>query len=534
MKKTFTLSCLLLIMGYLCISASSQCVTFYTDSNFQGNVFQLCSSGNVPSQYNDQASSFVVPSGYSVTLYQDYGYGGQAVGPYNQGSYNVPGNFNDQLSSVTISQVQNPSCVTFYTDSDEQGNTFQLCSSGNVPSQYNDQVSSFVVPYGLSVTLYQDYGYGGQAVGPYTQGTYNVPGNFNDQLSSASISKAQPLNPKCVTFYTDSNQQGSPFQLCSSGNVPGQYNDQASSFVVPSGLSVTLYQDGNFGGQSIGPYTQGSYNVPGNFNDQLSSATISQYQPLNPNCVTFYTDSNQQGSPFQLCSSGNVPSQYNDQVSSFVVPSGLSVTLYQDYGYGGQAVGPYSQGTYNVPGNFNDQLSSVTISQAQNPNCVTFYTDSNEQGNVFQLCSSGNVPSQYNDQVSSFIVPSGLSITLYQDYGYGGQAVGPYTQGTYNVPGNFNDQLSSVTISQVRNRNCPTFYTDANLGGNSFQLCSSGDVPSQWNDQVSSFTVPRGYIVRLYADVDYDGQSFGPYSQGTYNVPGRFNDQLSSVYIRRR
>ena len=274
MTKSLSLSCFLLVLGCLLISAHSQCPTFYTDYNQQGNTFQLCSSGNVPGQYNDQASSLIVPAGYSVTLYSDSNYGGQTAGPYTQGSYNVPANFNDQLSSAKVSQALNPKCVTFYTDSNQQGNSFQLCSSGNVLSQYNDQASSLVVPAGLSVTLYSDSNYGGQTAGPYTQGSYNLPANFNDQLSSVRISQA--LNPKCITFYTDSNQQGNVFQLCSSGDVPSQYNDQVSSFVVPSGYSVTLYQDYAYGGQAIGPYTQGTYNVPASFNDQLSSAKISQ------------------------------------------------------------------------------------------------------------------------------------------------------------------------------------------------------------------------------------------------------------------
>ena len=165
--------------------------------------------------------------------------------------------------------------------------------------------------------------------------------------------------------------------------------------------------------------------------------------------------------------------------------------------------------------------------------CPVFYTDANWQGNRFQLCSSGNVPGRYNDQVSSFVVPAGYSVTLYSDGGYGGRAYGPYTRGSYNVPASLNDQLSSVRVSRVENRNCPTFYTDANLQGNSFQLCSSGNVPAQWNDQVSSIYVPRGYEVRLYADSRHRGRRVGPYRQGSHNVPGNFNDQLSSVVVNK-
>ena len=104
MTKTLNQCYIVLVIGCLAIHAYSQCPTFYADINLQGNTFGLCSSGNVPGQYNDQVSSFTVPSGYSVTLYQNANYGGQSFGPYRQGIYNVPGQFNDQLSSVRISK----------------------------------------------------------------------------------------------------------------------------------------------------------------------------------------------------------------------------------------------------------------------------------------------------------------------------------------------------------------------------------------------------------------------------------------------
>ena len=262
----------------------------------------------------------------------------------------------------------------------------------------------------------------------------------------------------------------------------------------------------------------------------LGCFTISAYSQ----CPTFYTDANLQGKQFQLCSTQNVPDLYNDQVSSFTVPSGYVVTLYQNTNYDGQSLGPYNEGSYEIPDYLDNQLSSVTISQFQNPNCVTFYTDISLQGNIFQLCSSGNVPKQYNDRVSSFVVPGGYSVTFYQDSNYGGQSIGPYTHGTYNIPSEFNDQLSSAEISRDYAQDCPTFYVDSNLKGDSFQLCSNGNVPGVLNDQVSSFHVPRGYIVRLYADADYNGQSKGPFGQGSYNMPDNFDDQLSSVVVRRR
>ena len=102
MQRSSILFCVLL--GLLCSYATAyyQCPTFWVDYNQKGGSFQMCRSGGVSSYYNNQASSFYVPPGYYVKLYQDYGYGGQSVGWYGQGYYNVPNYFNNQMSSVYV------------------------------------------------------------------------------------------------------------------------------------------------------------------------------------------------------------------------------------------------------------------------------------------------------------------------------------------------------------------------------------------------------------------------------------------------
>ena len=263
-------------------------------------------------------------------------------------------------------------CPTFYADYNQQGSSFQLCSSNNVPASFNDQVSSFVIPAGYQIRLHGDAGFSGEFWGLYDKGSYNVPTSFNDKLSSVSVFRTQNFEPRCPTFYADLDLQGDSFQLCSSSNnLPSQWNDRISSFVIPEGFSVQLYADNNKGGDLRGPYTEGLYNVPSSFNDQASSVVVNDYKDNNSDndnspdvrCPTFYTDVNQQGSKFQLCSSSNVPDGFNDKVSSFVIPAGYSVQLFPDYNNGGDQWGPYTEGAYDVAREFNDQLSSVFISR---------------------------------------------------------------------------------------------------------------------------------------------------------------------------
>ena len=478
MKNTYSF----ILLACLLASVFTQCPTFYSDYNQQGKSFQLCSSDNVPGAFNDQISSFVIPTGYQIRLHGDSGFSGEFWGLYDKGSFNVPASFNDKLSSVSVFRTQNinnkPRCPTFYADLDLQGDSFQLCSTANsLPSQWNDRISSFVIPEGYSIQLYADNNKGGDSRGPYTEGAYNIPSSFNDQASSVVVNNYKDNNSnndnspdvRCPTFYTDADQKGSKFQLCSSSNVPDGFNDKVSSFVIPAGYSVQLFPDYNNGGDQWGPYTEGVYNVASEFNDQLSSVFISRDK-----------DSHSQSD--------------NDNKNS----------------------------------NKNNNNNNSNKNNNNNQKCPTFYTRDSQQGKSFQLCSSGNVPAQWNDQALSFVVPKGYQVRLYPDANYRGKAVGPYNAGSYSVPRSFRNQLSSVAIVPL----CPTFYADYNQQGDSFQLCSGSNVPQEWNDKVSSFSVPEGYSVRLYADYDYRGDSRGTYRVGSYNVPSDFNDMLSSVTIK--
>jgi len=331
------------------------------------------------------------------------------------------------------------------------------------------------------------------------------------------------VNSQCITLYANSNQRGRSYNTCSSGNIPTNWNNRVSSFVVATGYTVQLYADNDYEGKSTGPYNAGSYNVPAELNDRLSSLRVFAVDK----CPTFYADYNQRGASFQQCISEDVAAKWNDQVSSFVVPAGYTVQLYANGGSTGKAYGPYSAGSYNVPAEFNDQLSSISIFAVRK--CPTFYADSNQQGGSFQQCISGDLPSNWNDQVSSFVVPAGYTIQLYANNAYGGKIYGAYNAGSYNVPAELNDQLSSIKVYAVQK--CPTFYGDYNQQGGSFQQCSSGNVPDNWNDQVSSFVVPAGYSIQLYADGAYGGKVYGPYTAGSYNVPAEFNDKLSSFKV---
>ena len=130
--------------------------------------------------------------------------------------------------------------------------------------------------------------------------------------------------------------------------------------------------------------------------------------------------------------------------------------------------------------------------------------------------------------VQSLVVPPGYLLDLYSPSRFVYDDIGSYTQGSYNIDG---AKIGTFTISKIEDPTCATFYTNYNQSGNSFQLCSSGNVPSLWNDKVSSFSVPPGHLLQLHQNINQTGGAKGPYTEGSYNLPRDSIDQLSSITI---
>jgi hypothetical protein len=167
----------------VCISVAHGCITLYQDYGPAGNSIVMCSSGNVPAEWNDQVSAIVVPSGWKVTAYRDYNRKGPSV-RINSGTWSAPANWNDQISSLRIQQ----GCPVFFQDYDLKGNSLVVCKSGDVPASWNDQISSGYLPHGWRMTLYQDYHYKGSST-HVSSGKWSAPANWNDQVSSIKVTR---------------------------------------------------------------------------------------------------------------------------------------------------------------------------------------------------------------------------------------------------------------------------------------------------------------------------------------------------------
>lgn len=203
------------------------------------NVIKAYLPGTVSSSGNSSGSGSSSGSSSSsgVTFYEHSGYGGWSVtlgqGTYDYNEMVAAGIKNDQLTSL---KVPSGYIVTLYENSNFGGSTKTVTSDTSLLSDFNDKASSIKITYKGStngVTFYEHSDYGGWSVTLGT-GQYNI----NDLLSA------------------------------------GIKNDAISSVKVPSGYTVTLYADSNFGGST--KIVTGNTTLLSGFNDLASSIKITK------------------------------------------------------------------------------------------------------------------------------------------------------------------------------------------------------------------------------------------------------------------
>jgi len=147
----------------------------------------------------------------------------------------------------------------------------------------------------------------------------------------------------------------------------------------------------------------------------------------------------------------------NDSISSIEVHQPISVTLYDD-DYGSSAGGRqiyFPKGFYNLTDyDFNDLTSAISVDSGQA--AVILFEHINEEGQTIAASKDTYQPNlvtvNFNDKASSVFVPSGLTVTLYQDIDYGGETI-TFGEGVYNLTNyrmrdgaSWNDQVSSYVV----------------------------------------------------------------------------------------
>lgn len=171
----------------------------------------------------------------------------------------------------------------------------------------------------------------------------------------------------------------------------------------------------------------------------------------------------------------------------------------------------------------------------------TFYQNNFYGGNAVTLAAGNYTMAQMvsagipNDSVSSIKVPTGYTVTGYQNDNYGGTAWNfTYDNADLTQISGCNDNISSIKIAQ----NAPTFYQDTNFGGAAVTLAAGSYTMAQMvaagipNDSISSIKVPSGYTVIGYQDDNFGAAAwaFRADNANLWQISG-CNDNISSIRI---
>ncbi len=144
----------------------------------------------------------------------------------------------------------------------------------------NDAVSSVKVGRGVRLEMFSDNGFRGDKLTLF-EGNYPHLLDWNDRVTGLRVEKINPVRHPVAMFYVDNNI-GDDDATChglSSGDYPDSSqllkNDSYTVVVVPYGLDVTVFENGNFNGYSQTFNRKGTYFLRQyNLNDKLSSIRI--------------------------------------------------------------------------------------------------------------------------------------------------------------------------------------------------------------------------------------------------------------------
>lgn len=270
MKKSTIIAILVLFLG-ICVSSIKAhspwgaCATLYLDKDLKGASHEVCHGGYLSSTFNNKVSSLKVPSGFHIRLYDLANRSGKFI-DIQAGSRNLPVEWDDKASSVDFNNWGH-GCATLYTGPSRTGSTFLVCNNANLETGYGGQIASIHVNPAHFFRLYKNPDFTGDWID--IRGTYTFREDWINQAKSMKIQHWS----ECAFFHSYANKGGRYFQVCDSGSFPDNWANQTSSLTVPKKMTVTVYKQKDYKGESK-VFTEGFYNLTGDWNNAIGSAKI--------------------------------------------------------------------------------------------------------------------------------------------------------------------------------------------------------------------------------------------------------------------
>lgn len=329
---------------------------------------------------------------------------------------------------------------------------------------------------------------------------------------------------------------------------------------------VRFYEHSDRKGDQLGAYVGGRRSLSGQWNDNIGSVWIREGY-----IVTVYEHPNFQGRRKVLRAQGRDRwynlSDVNDMVSSYRIEPDPSYRHDGDRRPGG------------YPGGHHDDDHDEDDRRAP----VTFYRDYSRRGPRLGVGtgSRGRLDATWDNSISSVRVAPGYEVRIYDGVDLRGdfRVIRGGSRGVARDLTDFNDRISSYRVGFVRQDGydghdgyhdgyrdddhdgyyddhrddyhhdggayydggpygppAVRFFRDLDARGSimEFRGDAAGDLYGNWNDAVSSISVPAGFDIIVYEHANYRGASrrFPGSGPGRLYNLREFNDRISSYRIR--
>jgi hypothetical protein len=371
-------------------------VSVYDNCNY-GGAFYMLPPGNYRVYEmkiaNDRLSSFQVPPGMKITIYEHDNFSGRSQ-TYTSSMYCLGTDWNDMTSSIVVEgaapNYNSNDFVTFYNDCYSRGYSRSLgpgTYTGNDLGILRENISSFSIFGNLRVRLYLN---NDNASGYYVnidESQYCLGSSYNDRIRSVVI-EYRPggyggnyggnTGNNYATVYADCNYRGNSLRLSPGyyqGDKLGLLRYNISSIEIPSNLRAKVYINNEYLSGNYYLLTETTNCLSATMNNRIGSLVIEEsgynnnnnnnYPPDTYERVIIYTDGSYRGQSATL-----MPGTYStmaqagfpdNALSSLSVPVGYRVVLYEYENFKGKSYTIIQSKPQFFFSGWNDKTSSIAV-----------------------------------------------------------------------------------------------------------------------------------------------------------------------------
>ncbi|HOZ68780.1 MAG TPA: hypothetical protein PLU11_11770 [Chitinophagaceae bacterium] len=389
--KKYALLAVVFLYTFL-LSAQSY-VTIHEDCDYRGKSYTLEAGTYRLYQMrigNDKLSSFQVPSGFRITIYENDDFNSRSK-TFTESVSCLDSAWDNNASAIVVEntniQQTNPNeYVVIYSDCYSRGFSRSLrpgVYKGTDLGELKNNISSFAIFGNLRMRIYT----GSDDASGYFVTLENsetcLSRNYNDRISSLVVEYKPYTTPgtgnnsnngSYAEFYTDCNYKGNKLSLLPgryTGEELGLFRKTIGSMQIPAGISVKVYEGDNLMGASE-TYSSGFDCISYSWRNRISSLVVEEKGGWsgngNPmvNELTLYTDAGYKGQSVTL-----LPGTYKTMaaangfpekaLSSIQIPPGYRVVLYDQPNLRGKSMTLTASRSSFAMSSWNDRAASIAV-----------------------------------------------------------------------------------------------------------------------------------------------------------------------------